>query len=379
MTSTGGRGERGAEQGLSGPTELDGEQLLTLDAGAAPWRRPPEDSRNPRPPRVSAAAEAVVAAGAGLLVLPGLGQLQRQALMRSDSLFVIGVLLSVGGAFAAAAGMHRWLGGGRRRDAAAVGAVSAALAGTAWGAATVSVPADLGVYLPPRNLLWGTALGTVVLAVRTSGVGARLAGSVAGVTTALTVVSGLQSGWPLLTSYLQLSSAPLSHVDVTPEATPSEPAILPPEPPAGPTAGDLCHPDELEVTTSRPEPGGNVVATTLTATNAGARDCVVSGWPTVQVFSDGEDLALNLHVRESAPAGAHVDPVEIRLAPGASAQTQVWWPSWGAAADLDASQRLWVGVGGGLEAVDLPEGARWDVVHSAEAYVAPWQPLDDAR
>lgn len=99
----------------------------------------------------------------------------------------------------------------------------------------------------------------------------------------------------------------------------------------------------------------------------------MTGWPTVQIFSDGQDLALNLHVRESAPAGVHVDPVDIRLAPGASAQTQVWWPSWGAAADLDAAQRLWVGVGGGLEAVDLADGARWDVVHSAEAYVAPWQ------
>ncbi|GGK59963.1 hypothetical protein GCM10011509_05310 [Ornithinimicrobium pekingense] len=365
------------ERGLSGPTELDGEQMLTLDSGTAPWGRPPEDGRSPRPPRLSAAAEAVVAAGAGLLVLPGLGQLQRQVLMRSDGLFVIGMLLSVGGAFAAAAATHRWLGGGRRRDAAAVGAVSAALAGTAWGAVTVSVAGDLGVYLPPRTLLWATALGTVVLAVRTSGVGARLAGSAAGVTTALAVVSGLQSGWPLLASYAQLSPAP-SPVDVTPEATPSAPVVVPPEPPAGPTAGALCHPDELEVVTSTPEPGGSVVATTLVATNVGTRDCVVTGWPTVQVFSAGEDLALNVHVRESAPAGAHVDPAEIRLAPGAAAQTQVWWPSWGAAADLEASQRLWVGVGGGVEAVDLPEGARWDVVHSAEAYVAPWQPSEDA-
>src|SRR5690606_5887497 len=132
MMSTGGRGQDSAGRGLSGPTELDGEQMLTLDAGATPWRRPPEDS-NPRPPKLSATAEAALAAGVGLLVLPGLGQLQRQVLVRSDSLFVIGMLLGVGAAFGVAATVHRWLGGGRRRDAAAVGAVSAALAGTAWG------------------------------------------------------------------------------------------------------------------------------------------------------------------------------------------------------------------------------------------------------
>lgn len=96
-------------------------------------------------------------------------------------------------------------------------------------------------------------------------------------------------------------------------------------------------------------------------------------------MSDGEDLSVNVHIRHSQPGGEHVEAVAVRLEPGASARTQVWWPSWGAAADLDATQELRVGVGGSTEVVDLRPPARWDLVRSAEAFVAPWQPSEGAR
>ena len=150
--------------------------------------------------------------------------------------------------------------------------------------------------------------------------------------------------------------------------------VVPPsEDPAGPTLGDLCHPDELEMTVATPVPGGHDVATSVTATNVGTRECRVEAWPTVRVLSDGEDLALNVHPARTQPAGDHVEPVAVMLEPGEAARTQVWWPAWGAAADLDAAQELRIGVGGGTEVLQLAEDGRWDVVRSAEAWVAPWQ------
>lgn len=280
--SNGGTGRPGSERGLLGPADIDDDQMLTLDGGARPWRRPPRDSRTPRPPKVSPGVEAAVAAVAGLLGLPGLGQLQRQALLGSGTSFVVGLVLSVTAAFAVAAALHRWLGGGRRRDAGAVGLVAALLAGTAWGAIAMSGSWGLWQYLPPRIVLWAAALAGIVLAVRTSGVGARLASGFAGVTAGIAVMAALQTGWPLLPSYLPAPPVPVAApVGESAEATPSLDGSAQGEDLAEPTFGDLCHPDELEVATTVPVPGGNDVAATLTATNVGGRECRVEGWPSL--------------------------------------------------------------------------------------------------
>lgn len=143
-----------------------------------------------------------------------------------------------------------------------------------------------------------------------------------------------------------------------------------------PTLGDLCHPDELELTTSAPEDTGPDSLVTVTATHVGERRCRVEGFPTIRLLSDDTDLSLVVDVREVDPVTReHVDAAPVWLTRGESAAVTVWWPSWGAAADLDARQVLQVGVGGGQETVDIPEGSRWDVVRSAEALVTPWQPL----
>jgi hypothetical protein len=378
VTATGGTGRPRLERDLRGPAEVDGEMLRLGDGDVHSWRRAPRDRRNPRPARVSAAVEVLIAAGAAVLVLPGLGQLQRQVLVRSEGLFVLGMVLSVGVALAGAAGLHRWLGGGRRRDAVAVGVVAALLAGTAWGAVAMAGGWDLWRYLPPAAVLWAAALGSTVLAVRTGGVAARPAGAVAGVLTAFAVVSAAQTGWPLLSSYLTLGPPPVpaAGAEGTAEASPSE--APPAADVASPTFGDLCHPDELETVATTPVPGGHDVATTLTVTNVGTRDCRVEDWPSLHLLSDGQDLALNVHPAQTQPAGDHVEAVEVWIRPGESAQTQVWWPSWGAAADLDAAQELRIGIGGGEEILELQPPERWDVTRSAEAWVAPWQPAPDA-
>ncbi|MGD8149698.1 DUF4232 domain-containing protein [Ornithinimicrobium sp. Y1694] len=144
--------------------------------------------------------------------------------------------------------------------------------------------------------------------------------------------------------------------------------------------GTLCHPDELDLAVTTPVPGGHDVTTTLTVTNTGERSCQVEGWPSVRVLSGGEDLALFVHVATVDPVrGEHVEATPITLEPGERAGTQVWWRSWGAAADLRTQQQLRIGIGGGEEVLDLREQDRWDVVRSAEAWVAPWQAASDDR
>ncbi|MFX0537114.1 DUF4232 domain-containing protein [Ornithinimicrobium sp. Y1847] len=144
--------------------------------------------------------------------------------------------------------------------------------------------------------------------------------------------------------------------------------------------GTLCHPDELDLAVSTPVPGGHDVTTTLTVTNTGERSCQVEGWPSVRVLSGEEDLALFVHVATVDPVrGEHVESTPITLDPGERAGTQVWWRSWGAAADLRTPQQLRIGIGGGEEVLDLRDQDRWDVVRSAEAWVAPWQAVGDDR
>lgn len=144
--------------------------------------------------------------------------------------------------------------------------------------------------------------------------------------------------------------------------------------------GDLCHPSELETTVTTPVPGGHDVHAVITSANTGERDCRVEGFPSIRLLSGGDDLALFVHVAQVDPtSGEHVTLDPVWLEPGERAETQVWWPSWGAAADLESDQQLQLGVGGGQELLDLGPDQRWDVVRSAEAYVSPWQRSEDER
>lgn len=361
-----------------GPVEA-AEPMLRLDVPRGPgrrrWRTPQDPTGRPR---VGAAAEAVVAAVAAMLGLPVVGELQRQVLARSEPGFYVAVAASVLAALVAAGMAHRWLGGGRRLHAWAVGLVAAGLAGTAFGDVTMHL-GRVDDLLPGLEVLRPATMALAVFGVRLAGVPGRLTGAACGVSLATALLVGLRTGSLLVTAY-----HPGQEPDPAPPAVslPEEPAPAagpaPTEDTASPTLGDLCHPDELELTVTQPGLAGHDVATTLTATNGGERTCRVEAWPSVRLESDGEDLALQVLVSEVDPVdGQHVEADPVVLAPGEAAETQVWWPSWGAAADLDAAQRLRVGVGGGEEVLDLAPRERWDVVRSAEAWVAPWQPAGE--
>lgn len=368
--------DHGAAGPSLGPVEVPEQPMLRLDVPGGSRRvsrRSPRDRHDRPPPLVSPAVEAVVAAAVALLLLPTLGSVQREVIQRSGPAFVVVVVASLVLAAVVAGMSHRWLGGGRRRDAAGVGVVAGLLAGTAFG--------DIALYsgavweaLPRLPVLRPAALALAVLAVRLPGVPARLLGACAGVATALAVVVAVQAGGPLVASYLPSSSS----TDQPPPATEASSAPSPPViDEASPTFGDLCHPDELDVGLSPAVPAGNDVAATVTATNIGDRTCRVEAWPSLQLFSGGEDLSLFVFPSEVDPVSReHVDADPVLLASGSSAATQVWWPSWGAAADLDAAQHLHLGVGGGTEVIELDPPQRWDVVRSAEAWVAAWQPVE---
>lgn len=362
-----------------GPVEVPEQPMLRLDVpgGSRRSRRRTPTDRRDRPAVVSPAVEAVVAAAAALLLLPTVGSLQREVLQRSGPGFVLAVALSLSAAAVVAGMAHRWLGGGRRRDAAGVGSVAGLLAGSAFGDIALYVGAVWDL-LPGVPALRPAALALAVLAVRLSGVPARLLGACAGVATALAVVGAVQAGGPLVASYLP-SPVPTDQ-SLPAQSLPAEQEDPPPPAATGeasPTFGDLCHPDELDVGLGPAVLAGHDVAATVTALNTGDRTCRVEAWPSLQLFSGGEDLSLFVHPSEVDPiSGDHVDDKPVLLAPGSSAATQVWWPSWGAAADMDASQRLYLGVGGGTEVVELDPSQRWDVVRSAEAWVAPWQPVE---
>ena len=357
-----------------GPVDVPPEPMLRLDVPGGPggrrrWRRPEDPTGRPR---VGAAVEAVVAAVAAMVGLPLVGELQRQVLARSEVGFFLTVAASVLAALGIAGMAHRWLGGGRRRHAWGVGLVAAGLAGTAFGDVTMHL-GRLDELLPGLEVLRPATMALAVLGVRLAGVPGRLAGAAAGVSLAMALTAGLRTGSLLVTAY-HPEAEPTTDVRVDPGPSPVAEAA-PTEDGASPTIGDLCHPDEIELSVSEPSIAGHDVATTVTATNEGERTCRVEAWPTVRLESAGEDLALQVLVSEVDPVdGEHVEADPVVLAPGESAETQVWWPSWGAAADLDADQRLRVGLGGGEDALDLAPRERWDVVRSAEAWVAPWQP-----
>lgn len=361
---------------LSGPTEVDAP-MLRLDHDTHRWGRAPRDRRPVRQGRLGPVPEAAVAATVALLLLPGLGQLQQQVLVRDRELFVLALVLSALVALSTAAGVHRWLGGGRRRGALVVGAVAALLAAEPWTRIAMGRTGELASLLPSRSVLEAGALATAVLAVRWSGTRRLGTAALCVALTGLATATAVQTAWPFLEAALPGPQvAAQEPVPAAPQAPAApEPPTEPPAP-ASPTFGDLCHPDELETVASTPEPGGHDVATTITAVNVGSRTCRVEGWPSVQLLSEGVDLALNVHPASTQPAGDHVEPDPVELAPGEAARTQAWWPSWGAAADLDAEQELRLGVGGGVEVVLLPGLDGWDVVRSAEVWVAPWQAGD---
>ncbi|WP_158640899.1 DUF4232 domain-containing protein [Serinicoccus profundi] len=317
---------------------------------------------------MSVVAECVTAALVVVLLWPVAARVQSLALVRDLDLLLLVVSGSAAVAGLAAAWLHVRL-AGRVRGAGVVGGAAAVVAGTAFSGSTLSVVAGW----TPLWLVSAATLASTVAAVRLPP-GRRVApaaGSVLG--TVLLCVAAAQTVAQLLPAAPGASPPLLAD---EPEGTPEPPAVDAP----GPTIGDLCHPDELILETSVPEPAMSDVVATLTLTNEGERTCRVEGFPTVSLIGQVEqdDLTLQVRVSEVDPAGGgpvEIEPVEI--APGDRALTQVWWPSWGAAADLASPQQLRIGVGGSTEVLDLPPERRWDVVQSAEAWVGPWRPVEE--
>lgn len=353
---------------------------VVMAPGLLVWlRRPEQDRRRVWP--VSTALEAVVAGALVGLASPALGLVSVLLLSRSMVSFLALLVLAGGTAWWVGATLHGLVAPGTRRAGMTVGAVAVLTALSSW--ATGGWLLGLGWDGLVPLLSWVLAMAAVVLGVRSAGLRRRgfLATTVGA--SAVALVSTLMVGAPLLSVFGR--AAPAVEVAISPAAPPPtlEPVPRPedgPAPAAGPTFGDLCHPTELTLDPGTPVPGGHEVSTTLTITNVGERQCSVGGWPSVRLLSDGEDLAVFVHVATVNPTnGQHVEEERVDLDPGSAAHTQIWWRSNGAAADLRATQELRLGIGGGEATVSIPEHAAWDVVRSSEAWLAPWQSADQAE
>ena len=263
--------------------------------------------------------------------------------------------------------LHRWLAGGPRWAAATVGLVTGLVAATAWAGVTTSA---LTVGLP-HQVLGAVALGLTVVAVRLGrdprGYAAAAAAAVSLGLVGLTVAQAATYFFAPATGDAA-EPAPAGEAEGAPEPPPLDPP--------GPTIGDLCHPDEMTMATSRPAKAMHDVHTTVTVTNEGGRSCELSGFPTVSLIGNVEqdDLMLSVHVSEVDPAtGEKVRAAPVVVEPGESAEVMVWWQAWGAAADTQSPQQLRIGLPGGVETLDLPQQDRWDVVQSADAWVGAWR------
>lgn len=348
----------------TGPVDDAGDLLPLGDP--RPRRRAPRDRRP-----LSVTAEALIAAGVVLLLAPPTGTVQRLATLRDDDgVFLALVLVSALLAGLCAAGVHRLISGQRGWPVSAVGVAAAVVAGTAWSGGFVT--AALPAMLPTGSVLGAALLSSTVAAVRLDGTRRLVAGVVAGLALVLTTLGVAQAADYFFEPFADASESSAVETTTYPVTRPTPPPVAE----AGPTVGDLCHPDELSMSTTRPELGMNHAYTTVTVTNDGDRRCEVEGHPTVTLIGgpDQADLALYVHVSEVDPAtNEHVDTEPVALEPGTSAETHVWWPTWGSAADLESPQELRIGVAGGQEVLDLPPEDRWDVVQSAEAWVGPWR------
>ncbi|WP_139722286.1 DUF4232 domain-containing protein [Serinicoccus chungangensis] len=345
-----------------GPVD-DAHDMLVLGPGPGP-RRPVRDSR-PAPILVEASLAAVVV----LLLWPVTGRAQRLALVRDLDVFGCVVLGSAIAAGLLAGWLHTRLSGGRH-GRTGVGAVAAVVAATACSGSTLSAVAGW----VPLAVVGAVSVATAVAAVRLPQP-RRVAPAV--VSVAGMVLLGVAAGQTVVQARPDSPAPVAPTAEDAPEGAPTPPPTDPP----GPTLGDLCHPDELTLDSSVPVPAMSDAVATLTVTNSGGRSCRVEGFPTVTIIGQVEQADLGLQVRVSQVDPAGGDPVEVdpvQLAPGDAATTQVWWPTWGAAADRESPQQLRIGVGGSTEVLDLPPERRWDVVQSAEAWVGPWRPAEGA-
>lgn len=349
--------------------------------GLAGWAsRPPADRRTGWQ-AAPVLVEVLVAAGAMPVLLPVLARPQQHLLYRSGVTFAAAALLSALVAWWVAAALHGRLAGRARWHAAVVGLVAGLAAATAWAGITYS-GATTASLLPGLSVLWAIALGATVLATRVTEAYRLPAVLVALAATGLSLLSAASAGSHLISAYLPEPAAP-EQVEVQPPpqttpvpTTPPE-QVAPEEPVSVANAGDLCTAAAVSAEITTPVPGGHEVFTTLTVTNAGDVACRLEGWPSVRLLSDGDDLALWVHVASVDPStGEHVEDEPVLLDPGQSGQTHLWWPGYGAAADMTADQTLQVGLGGTMLTVPLTSRQNWDVVRSAEAWVAPWQPAD---